>query len=93
MQGEGARYADDTMSTLLAYGGRPLVRAGRAKIELRVNGPQILKSFSVHALSSAGIHVREVPFSFDSATGTLRFTVDTAANPDNATFLYEIVRL
>ena len=92
VQGEGTRFADDTMTTLLAYGGRPLVRAGKAKIELRVNCPQILKSFSVHALSSAGMRVREVPFSFDSATGTLRFTADIAANPDNATFLYEIVR-
>lgn len=28
----------------------------------------------------------------DSATGTLRFTADVAADPTNATYLYEIVR-
>lgn len=48
--------------------------------------------FRVFALSPTGARLRAVPSSFDAATGILRFTADTAADPASATYLYEIVR-
>ena len=63
-----------------------LVRAGRAKIALRLAGG----AFKVHALDTAGRRVRKVPHAFNEK-GWLCFVADVAANPENATFLYEIV--
>ncbi|MBR4613929.1 MAG: hypothetical protein IKO40_14580 [Kiritimatiellae bacterium] len=120
VQNTGARYADEAMTVLLDWGRLPhLMRAGKAKIELRIgNDHQSSLStndtkinvnpaakdfalsaalreeppFRVFALSPTGARLRAVPSSFDAATGILRFTADTAADPASATYLYEIVR-
>ena len=89
VQGEGAKFADDTMTTLLAFGGRPLVRRGSARVELRL-AP--CGDWRVFALDTAGRRIAEIPATGDSATGNLVFIADTARDVDSATLLYEIVR-
>ena len=84
---DGDTYTDASRTVLLRWGRMPhLVRAGRAKIALRLAGG----AFKVHALDTAGRRVREVPHAFNEK-GWLCFVADVAANPENATFLYEIV--
>ena len=46
--------------------------------------------FRVYALDTSGERVREVPCGMSK--GRLRFKADVAADPDCATFLYEIIR-
>ena len=46
----------------------------------------------VYALSPTGERRRTISFDFHATTSVLHFTVDIAADPQNATFLYEIVR-
>ncbi|MBP5542699.1 MAG: hypothetical protein ILM98_01380 [Kiritimatiellae bacterium] len=96
LQNTGARFADTLRSILLDWGRLPyLMRAGKAEVELRLDSPA-----KVFALSPSGRRVREVTTTFDAARsknsphhcGVLRFTADVAADPANATFLYEIVR-
>ena len=89
VQGEGAKFADDTMTTLLALGGRPLVRRGTARVELRLAPSGDWRAF---ALDTAGRRMSEIQTSCDSASGNLVFIADTVGDKDSATLLYEIVR-
>jgi hypothetical protein len=89
VQGEGAKFADDTMTTLLALGGRPLVRRGTARVELRLAPCGDWRAF---ALDTAGRRMSEIQTSCDSASGNLVFIADTVGDKDSATLLYEIVR-
>ena len=85
---DGDTYTDASRTILLSWGRMPhLVRAGSARIALRIGAGV----FKIHALDTAGRRVREVPYA-SGADGWLRFTADVAADPESATFLYEVVR-
>ena len=85
---DGDTYTDSSRTILLRWGKMPhLVRAGNAKIALKLgNG-----AFKVYALDTSGRRVRKVSY-LPSANGWFSFTANVAADPENATFLYEIVR-
>ena len=86
---EGDEYDDSSRQVLRSWGRPPhLVRAGRAKIALALGEGE----FAVYALDTAGRRVREVSHRITSR-GRLAFEADVAADPGNATFLYEIVRI
>lgn len=83
----GDTYEDESRQTLLRWGQPPhLVRAGVARLALALGEGE----FKVYALDTSGERVREVPCK--TSKGRLRFTADVAADPGNATFLYEVVR-
>ncbi len=89
VQNAGSRYADAAMTVLLDRGRLPyLMRAGEAEIELPCVGNPA--EWRVWALSPSGVRVAEIPFRVED--GVLRFTADTARDPAEATFLYEVVR-
>ena len=72
---------------LLRWGNPPhLARAGVARLALALG----VGDFRVYALDTSGERVREVPCRV--AKGRHRFTADVSADPENATFLYEVVR-
>ena len=84
---EGDTYEDESRTVLLRWGNPPhLVRAGVARLALALGAGD----FRVYALDTSGERVREIPCR--AVRGRLRFTADVSANPENATFLYEVVR-
>jgi len=85
VQGEGTKFADASMTVLLKWGGRPLVRNGTAEVSLRLAHPDC---FAVYELATSGRRVREIPASV--VGGRLSFTA-SVAGPDGARILYEIV--
>ena len=93
VQGEGARYADDTRRILLRWGKAPLIEVGAADVELRL-APCGEAASSVFALDTAGNRVVEVPCDLvvsGEAQSILRFRVCTAG-ADGGRIYYEIVR-
>jgi len=83
----GDTYEDESRTLLLRWGNPPhLVRAGVARLALALGSGD----FRVYALDTSGERVREVPCRMHK--GRLRFNADVAADPECATFLYEIVR-
>ncbi len=87
VQNSGAEYADAEMRILKKDGHLPyLMRRGVAEIELFTND----NHYRVFALSPTGARIAEIPFRAEG--GTLHFTADTARDPAEATFLYELVR-
>ena len=90
VQDEGTTYADGRRTVLLKWGRLPhLMRAGCAEITLMLEGFSFSRP-KVYALRSDGSRRGEVESVFKA--GALRFTADTARDPSDATFLYEIVR-
>ncbi len=90
VQDEGTTYADGRKTVLLKWGRLPhLMRAGRAEVSLKLEGFSSSRP-KVYALRSDGSRRGEVVSVFKD--GALRFTADTARDPSDATFLYEIVR-
>ena len=85
VQGEGVKFADETMTVLLKWGGRPLVQNGKAEIALRLDAAG---NCSVYELSTSGRRLREMPSK--AVDGRLLFTA-SVAGPDGARILYEIV--
>ena len=86
VQNSGIRYADAGKRILLAWGKGPhLMRAGRAAVSLACAEG----AWQVWALSPTGRRVREVAAT--SRDGRLTFTADVAADPANASYLYELV--
>ena len=84
---DGDTYEDESRTVLLRWGKPPhLVRACVARLALALGQGD----FRVYALDTSGERVREVPCRI--AKGWLHFTADVAADPANATFLYEITR-
>ena len=65
------------------------MRAGCAEITLKLEGFSFSRP-KVYALRADGSRRGEVESVFKA--GALRFTADTARDPSDATFLYEIVR-
>ena len=83
----GDTYEDESRQILLRWGKPPhLVRSGVARLALAFGSG----NFKVYALGTSGDRVREIPCIL--AKGRLRFKADVAADPQNATFLYEVVR-
>ena len=85
VQGEGAKFTDESMKLLLEWGKRPLVRNGAAEIELALLSP---KDYEIWELAANGGRVRRMACS--SSDGRLRFTA-SVAGPDGARMMYEIV--
>ena len=87
VQNTGVRYADEAMTVLTDFGRLPcLLRAGTAKIELRVESPA---SYHVYALDTAGRRRAEVPCRVED--GRLCFTA-SSRQPFGGCLHYEIVR-
>ena len=86
VQGEGTRFADDTMTTLLAWGNRPLARNGTVHVTIQVNEP---KDCTVFELATNGERLGAIPA--ETADGLLRFTA-TVSGPNGARLFYEIAR-
>ena len=87
VQGEGTRYADESRTVLLKWGGAPLVEAGAALVELRFDPCE--GTPAVFALDTAGNRTGVVPSRFED--GVLRFRVRTCG-PDGGRIYYEITR-
>ncbi|MBR1835676.1 MAG: hypothetical protein IJ783_00145 [Kiritimatiellae bacterium] len=90
VQGEGARYADNTRRVLLKWGKTPLVEAGAAAVALHLDAGA--PAPAVAALDTAGARVATVPSEWDPATGTLRFEVSTRGPDGAGRICYEIYR-
>jgi len=88
VQDEGTVYADRAKTVLVKWGRLPhLMRAGRAEVALALSGGRPAK---VYALAADGSRRAEVPSR--ASGGRLSFVADTARDPADATYLYEIVR-
>jgi hypothetical protein len=88
VQNSGARYAERSRRTLLAWGGLPhLARNGKADIRLAVENAGDCK---VYALSAGGRRVAAVEARV--VEGRLAFTAAVDGRPGGATILYEIAR-
>ena len=98
IQGNGARYADDSRKILLKWGRGCLIEAGAAEVELRLAAEaarsDIPAKWRVWALDTAGNRIAEVPCDLavsGAARDILRFRVSTAG-PEGGRIYYEIVR-
>ena len=85
VQGDGVRFADESMTVLLAWGSRPLAQNGSAEISLALDSPDRCE---VWELATSGARLRRIESRV--AGGRLRFTA-TVAGPDGARMLYEIL--
>ncbi|MBR3086072.1 MAG: exo-alpha-sialidase [Kiritimatiellae bacterium] len=85
VQGDGVRYGDSSRTTLLGWGGAPLLAAGSADIELRLRDPG---AFVVYRLDASGRRCCKVPSEIRG--GALRFRVSTCS-PQGGEMFYEIV--
>ena len=88
VQGEGARYADESRQILLKWGCGSLVEAGSADVELRLDGVAGAESPSVFALNTSGRRVAPVPVRVED--GVLRFRVSTRGPDGLACQFWEI---
>ena len=84
VQGDGARFMDESMTVLLKWGSRPLAQNGSAEISLALDSPS---KYEVWELAANGARLRRLESSV--AGGCLRFTA-TVSGPDGARMLYEI---
>lgn len=85
VQGDGAKFTDESMTMLLKWGSRPLVRNGAAEIALAISAPE---EHVVWELAANGSRVRKMESS--ASNGLLTFTA-SVAGPDGARMMYEIV--
>ncbi len=87
VQNSDITYADKNLTILLNWGHLPhLMRAGRAEVGLAVPEGR----WTVHVLAQNGRRRGTVPTVH--ASGTLTFTANVAADPTEASYLYELVR-
>ena len=87
VQNDRVTYADPDLKILLSHGrNAPMMRVCKASIVLRCAGG----AWKVYALGVDGSRRSEVLATYSD--GALRFVSDTAADPTDATFLYELVR-
>ena len=87
VQNSDITYADKNLTILLKWGHLPhLMRVGRAEVRLAVPEGR----WTVHVLAQSGRRRSTVPAVF--ANGTLTFTANVAADPTDASYLYELVR-
>jgi hypothetical protein len=90
----GAVFDGPEARSWLEQGTTPaLVRRGKACIELVVESEDGGREVpTVFRLNPTGHRVAKVASSFDTSSGRLSFTADTAYDPASATLYYEIVR-
>ncbi|MGN0853330.1 MAG: hypothetical protein ACI4Q3_08135 [Kiritimatiellia bacterium] len=87
VQNSDIAYADRELTTLLDWGHLPhLMRAGKAAVRIAVPAG----TWTVHVLAQSGARRRTVPCAWKD--GELAFTADIAADPADASYLYELVR-
>ena len=87
VQGDGTLYADEEKRVLLKWGTYPpVVRDGRARVELAVESPV---DFTVWALETTGRRLARVPSRV--VNGKLEFTANIRG-PKDACLLYELAR-
>ena len=84
VQGEGTTYRDPSRTILESWGGRPLVAAGVASVEIDVARPGEMRAY---ALATDGSRVRIVPSGITD-DGHLSFQADTTTGA----IYYEIER-
>ena len=84
VQGEGERFADESMTVLLKWGTRPLAQNGSAEISLALDSPA---NCEVWELAANGARLRKIESNVSD--GCLRFAA-TVSGPDGARMLYEI---
>ena len=88
VQDTGTVYADRAKTILVKWGHLPhMMRAGRVEIALALSEGKQVK---VYALAADGSRRAEIPSKMSG--GRLSFVADTARDPSDATYLYEIVR-
>ena len=87
VQNSNVTYADSQLRILIGWGGLPhLMRVGKAKVSLVASAGQ----WTVHVLGTNGARRRVAPSTY--ADGRLSFVADVAADRENASYLYELVR-
>ena len=86
VQGDGAKFSDDSMTTLLKWGARPLVRNGAAEVTLALDASS---GFCVWELAASGRRIGKVTSSVSKER--LRFKASVCGQ-GGARMLYEIVR-
>ena len=88
VQNTGVRYADEDMRIVTDLGSLPyLMRRGTAEVSVAraADAPPC----RVYALDATGARRGEVPSRFEG--GRLAFTADVGRDPNQATYLYEVV--
>ena len=85
VQGEGTTYRDSSRTILESWGGKPLVAAGIAEVEVAVARPG---EMHVYALATDGSRVRDVPVAI-TGDGHLSFLADTSSG----SIYYELERI
>ena len=85
VQGEWAKYSDDSMTTTLKWGARPLMRNGSAKVAVKHSDAA---HCVVYALETSGRRLETIPS--EAKDGWLVFTA-SVEGPQGARTLYEIV--
>ena len=85
VQGDGTKFTDESMTVLLGWGGRPLVKNGTAEVSLRLSNPE---GCTVHELDTSGRRIRVIP---SVAEGDILRFKASVSGPDGARILYEIV--
>jgi len=85
VQGDGAKFTDESMTVVIKWGRRPLVRNGAAEISLALSAAE---GYDVWELAANGRRVRKVACRVFA--GRLCFTA-SVAGPDGARIMYEIV--
>ena len=86
VQGDGAKFTDESMTVLLRWGRRPLAQDGSAEVSLALDSPS---EFEVWELAANGARVRKVESM--ASDGRLGFTA-SISGLDGARMLYEIFR-
>ena len=84
VQGEGAKFTDETMRILLKWGKVPLARNGTADVSLALESPS---KYEVWELAANGARVRRIDARVSG--GRLEFTA-SVSGPDGARMMYEI---
>ena len=84
VQGDGAKYTDESMTTTLKWGKRPVMRNGEAKVAVKLDDPS---RFTVYELATSGRRIGAVESK--ERNGHLVFTA-SVAGANGARLLYEI---
>ena len=86
VQGDGVKFADESMTTTLRWGGRPLVKNGSVHVALRLDEPG---DYRVYELATSGRRMGVVPAKVRDGEW-LCFPAEVAG-PNGARILYEVV--
>ncbi len=87
VRSDGARYENESCSTILAWGHGYCMRESYAKVILRCAN----KRWQIFVLDTDGTRRCELPYVYDESNGELRFDSHVGRDPNAASFMYEIV--